>query len=139
MGNALPAGANVSIVGSFVVYTAPTPTAGHGSFEYTLSDGPGGHTVTGLVTVTETPTPGPGNANSVSIVASGADFLVTFIGVPGGSYRVQYTTSTSAPYVWQEFSPPGNAPHVAAPNGVFQHLDVAPPDPLRLYRAIPHP
>ncbi|HEY9509112.1 MAG TPA: hypothetical protein VIV82_04555, partial [Verrucomicrobiae bacterium] len=68
---------------------------------------------------------------------SGSDFVLTFIGVPGHTYRVQYTTSLSAPYVWNEFSP--LAIYTAPTNGVFTHLDVNPPEPMRLYRAVPHP
>jgi hypothetical protein len=138
VGNALPAGATVAIAGNFVFYTAPANNAGNGSFTYTLSAGT--HTVTGTVTVTETTTSGgggPGNPNALAIVPSGANFAVTFVGVPGGSYRVQYTTSSGQPYTWNEFDPP--AVITAAANGVIPHTDVNPPDPMRLYRAVSHP
>lgn len=138
VGNALPVGATVALSGSFVVYTAPANSAGDGSFTYTLSDGPGGHTLLVTVPVTEV-TPGGGSSgpNAQSIVASGADFIVTFIGVPGGGYRVQYTTGFAAPYTWNEFNPP--ATYTAAPNGVFSHTDIAPPGPERYYRAVKNP
>ena len=137
VGNALPAGATVTLAGNFVVYTAPANNAGNGSFTYTLSAG--AHTVTGTVTVTETSTSGsgPGNPNSLAIVPSGADFAVTFLGVPGGSYRVQYTTSTGEPYTWNEFAPPVVV--TAAANGVIPHTDVNPPEPMRFYRAVSNP
>jgi hypothetical protein len=138
VGNALPAGATVAIAGNFVVYTAPANNAGNGSFTYTLSAG--AHTVNGTVTVTETTTSGgggPGNPNALAIVPSGADFAVTFLGVPGGSYRVQYTTSTGEPYTWNEFAPPVVV--TAAANGVIPHTDVNPPEPMRLYRAVSNP
>jgi len=139
VGNAQPAGAAVEIVGNFVIYTAPTPTAGDGSFEYTLSDGPGGHAVTGTVVVTETSTSGGGGGipNALGIAASGDDFVVTFLGMPNGGYRVQYTISLAAPFIWEEFVPP--AVYIAAPNGVFIHTDLSPPGPLRLYRAVGNP
>ena len=135
VGNALPAGASVVLSGNFVVYTAPTPTAGSGSFTYTLSDGPGGHSVSATVTVTEVSASADSTVpNAVRITASGGNFTVTFIGVPGNPYRIQYTTSPGAPYFWNEFVP---AATVTAPaNGVFQQVDVNPPDPVRLYRAI---
>ena len=63
-----------------------------------------------------------------------AGVVVTFLGVPNGSYRVQYTTSTGEPYVWNEFAP--LATHTAAANGVFSHTDANPPGPVRLYRAV---
>ncbi len=138
VGNPLPSGATVTLAGGFVVYTAPTATAGNGSFTYTLSDGSGGHTTTGTVTVLEvSATANSGDPNAVRIVASGTDFIVYFIGVPGNSYRVQYSTSTSSPYTWNEFSP--LATYTAPDNAVFIHTDVNPPDAARFYRAIPNP
>lgn len=139
VGSALPAGAAAALVGNFVVYTAPAINSGNGSFTYTLSDGAGGHTVTGTVTVTQT-TPGPpaaGAPNAVNILSSGPDFIVTFLGVPGNSYRVQYTVSAGSPYSWSEFIPP--ATYVAPANTVFSHTDVAPPESTRLYRAVSNP
>jgi hypothetical protein len=132
-----PGAATVAISGNFAVYTASATGSGNGSFEYTLSDGPGGHTVTGTVTVNEiTPTPGAGTPNAVSIVPSGSDFLVTFIGVPGNIYRVQYTTEIAAPHNWVDLS---ESEHTAGGNGVFSHADVAPGDSVRGYRAVSGP
>ncbi len=139
VGNALPSGSTVALAGNFVVYTAPAVNAGNGSFTYTLSDGEGGHSVSGTVTVTEV-TPAGGstaNPNALKIVASGADFTLTFVGVPGNSYRVQYTISISPPYAWQEFSPP--AVFTAPANGVFSYTDVNPGNPVRLYRTVSNP
>ncbi len=137
VGNALPAGATVTLAGNFVVYTAPANNAGNGSFEYTLSDGT--HSVTGTVTVTETTTSGGGGGtpNYLTLVPSGDDFIVTFLGVPGGSFRVQYSTAGPPNYDWQEFISP--AIYTAAPNGVFTHTDVDPPGPVRFYRAVSNP
>jgi hypothetical protein len=138
VGDATPSGATVKLAGAFVIYTAPATNAGDGSFTYTLSDGAGGHLVEATVSVVETssvPTgPGP---NSAHIAAQGNDFVLTFVGVPGRAYRVQYSTSTSAPYTWNEFSP--LAVFTAPANGVFQFTDVNPSGPIRLYRAVPHP
>jgi hypothetical protein len=138
VGNATPSGATVAVAGSFVVYTAPATNAGDGSFTYTLSDGPGGHSVIATVTVVQTSsTPSGAGPNTAQIAASGNDYVVSFIGVPGRMYRVQYTTSLSAPYTWTEFSP--LAIFTAPANGVFSYTDVNPPGPVRLYRAVPHP
>ena len=68
------------------------------------------------------------------IVSQAGSFTITSQGVPGSVYRFQYTTSSSAPYVWTEFSPP--AVFTAPNNGVFQYVDANPPGPLRLYRVI---
>lgn len=133
VGDAQPFGATVILAGAFALYTAPTATAGDGSFTYTLSDGPGGHTVTGLVTVHATspaPTAGP---NHAAIAFVGDDIVVTFLGVPGRAYRVQFS---DPPGGWQDATP---ADHTAAPNGVFSHTDTNPNAPVRLYRAIGNP
>lgn len=140
VGTALPLGATVVLNGSFVVYTAPSETAGQGSFEYVVSDGTGGPNTTVTVRVNEVGGGGedqPPNAASLRIV--GGDFVFTALGVPGKQYRVQYTTTLQAPYVWREFDPA--AVYTAsggADAGVFRHVDVQPADPIRLYRAIPH-
>jgi hypothetical protein len=139
VGNATPAGATVAFVGPSVVYTAPAVNSGAGSFTYTLSDGPGGHAVTGTVTVTQVSVPAPtnGDPNITSRIVSGSDTILTFLGVPGNSYRVQYTTNGSPPYSWNEFSP--LAVCIAPANGVLRYTDVNPPPPARLYRAVTHP
>ncbi len=141
VGNAVQSGpgtATVAISGGFAVYTASANDSGNGSFEYTLSDGPGGHTVIGTVTVTQTSTSiGGVTPNHLSLVPNGNDFVITFLGVPGVPFRVQYSSVGPPDYVWQEFSPPAN--HTAAPNGVFTYTDVNPPAPVRFYRAVSDP
>ena len=71
------------------------------------------------------------------IVRNGCDFLLTFPGEPGLSYRVQYTTNLAPPQVWHEFTPP--AIYSADPDGTVTHRDVNPPDPQRFYRAVTNP
>jgi hypothetical protein len=138
VGNATPAGASVVMAGSFVIYTSPETNSGDGSFTYTLSDGSGGHTIEATVPVIETASiPSAGSPNTAQIKADGNNYTITFIGVPEHTYRVQYTTSTSFPYIWNEFSP--LAIFTAPTNGVFQYIDLNPPEQLRLYRAVPHP
>jgi hypothetical protein len=136
--NPLPSGATVQLVGNFVLYTAPAVNSGNGSFTYTVDDG-AGHTAAGTVMVTEVPAPTAGDSppGAISANLSGADVVVTFIGVPGRGYRVQYTTSLGSPYTWLEFSP---AAVITAPaGGVFSHTDPAPAGGARFYRAIPNP
>lgn len=136
VGNPQPAGATVSRLGNWVIYTSPGPLAGNGSFDYGLSDGPGGHTVVGTVTVVQVAPGTGGGPNVATISVNGGDFLLTFLGVPGQVYRVQYAAGPSAAPSWREFNPP--AVHTAAPNGVFVHRDVAPAETTCLYRAVSH-
>jgi len=135
--NVLPAGSLISDAGGFVTYIAPSNSAGNGSFDYAVSDGQG-HIVTGTVTVTEvSPPPSSEPPNTSGIVLVGNDVVLSYLGVAGNRYRIQYTTSSAAPYTWSEFNP--IAVYTAPANGVFTHTDVNPPGPVRLYRAIPHP
>ncbi len=138
VGNALPAGSTVVLSGSFVIYPAPANNSGNGSYEYTLSDGPGGHSVTGSVAIAEVavvpPNPPP-NAANITLAPNG-DVVLTFVVAPGRQYRVQYATG-APPYAWQEFSP--QAIYTPAPNGVITHTDPNPPAPMRVYRLITHP
>ena len=139
--DALPAGATVVMIGPWVIYTAPAVEAGGGSFTYTLSDGLGGHRATGFVTVSVAAAPEPDGApNPVAVSTSGNDFAVSFLGVPGYRYRVQFSSDVAPPYTWREFDPPAvyTAPETGAA-GVFRHTDPNPPDALRLYRAVPEP
>lgn len=142
VGNALPAGATVTLVGGFAVYTAPGAKAGNGSFTYTLCGAPGGNPVVGTVTVTETgpadPLVGSGDSgpsqNAGRIEVKNADVVLSFIGVPYRTYGVQYTTDTSTPYTWNEFTPKVSL--VAPDSGVITYTDVNPSGPLRFYRFI---
>lgn len=133
VGDAQPPGTTVIVAGAFALYTAPTTTSGPGSFTYTLSDGPGGHTVTGLVTVNETSPASTSGPNHAAIAVVGNDIVVTFLGVAGRTYRVQFR---ELPGDWQDAT---SANHTAAPNGVFTHTDANPNSPMRLYRAVGTP
>jgi len=77
-------------------------------------------------------------AQPVLVTVEGGDKVLRWLGVPRRQYKVQYTTSPGPPYQWNDFSPV--AVHVAARTGVpglFTHRDVQPPEPARLYRALP--
>ncbi len=135
----LPSGAAVAISGEFVVYSVPAGTSGGGSFVYTVSDGLGGHLVGRVVTVIEGAGSGASDlASPVSVLVDGRDALLTWLGIPRRTYRVQYTTSIGVPYVWREFSP--GVELSAARSGIvglFTHRDINPPESSRLYRAVP--
>lgn len=144
VGQATPTGAEVGVVGGFAVYVAGAGDAGHGSFEYQVSDHAGGHTAWGVVTVMETSgvglSSGTVRANAVRIEADGGSVTFTGIGLPGRRYRLQYTTSVAEPYVWNELEPVGEAEAATTgAAGLFKVVDVAPGDTLRLYRAVVAP
>lgn len=118
--------------------------AGHGSFEYQVSDHAGGHTAWSVVTVMETSgvglSSGTVRANAMRIEADGGSVTFTGIGLPGRRYRLQYTTSVAEPYVWNELEPVGEAEAATTgAAGLFKVVDVAPGDTLRLYRAVVAP
>lgn len=141
VGNPTPSGASVSLVGNFAVYVAADGEAGHGTFEYEVADGLGGHTAWGAVTVFETVRGAGGLAvtrpNAVRVVVDGGNRVFTGIGVPGRRYRVQYTTSESEPYAWKDFDPVAEVEaSTTGMLGTFRHVDRGPSDGLRLYRAI---
>jgi hypothetical protein len=140
VGRAQPSGATVTVVGGFAVYVASAGDAGHGSFEYEVTDGQG-NVAWGVVTVLETV---PGGVrvqpNAVRLEVEGGDRVFTGIGVPGRRYRVQYTLEAAAPYVWRDFEP--TADRVAATTGalgLFQYVDRNPAEAHRLYRAVAVP
>lgn len=144
VGQATPTGAEVGVVGGFAVYVAAAGDAGHGSFEYQVSDEAGGHSAWGVVTVMETSGLGLGigtvRANAVRIESDGGSVTFTGIGLPGKRYRLQYTTSVAEPYVWNELEAAGEAEAATTgAAGIFKVVDVAPGDALRLYRAVVAP
>lgn len=125
--NPLPAGATVVRSGSFVVYTAPAPNAGDGSFEYTASDGSA--TAVGTVTVKQVDPSGPNAQNAVKIEKSGSDVVITFIGVPGRNYQVQRAPAVTGP--WTNVGGVQTAPA----SGVLTYTDISAPSPS-FYRLI---
>ncbi len=136
VGNAQPAGATVSLSNGFILYTAPSATAGNGGFTYTLRAGM--LTSAGTVTVIETaPAADSTPANAARITPQGPNIALTFIGVPGRSYRVQYSIDPGPPFTWLDFIP--SAIHTAGSDTFFLHTDPAPTDPQRFYRAIAIP
>jgi len=140
VGRAQPSGATVTVVDGLAVYVASAGDAGHGSFEYEVTDGQG-NVAWGLVTVRETAPGGVGvQPNAVRLEVEGVDRVFTGIGVPGRRYRVQYTLEVAAPYVWRDFDPV--ADRVAATTGalgLFQYVDRNPVEAQRLYRAVAAP
>lgn len=90
-------GANASLGGGFVTYTAPL-TGSSDTISYTLSDGRGG-TSTGTIFVTLTSS--GGSYNQLSAVAlGGGDVQLKYLGVPGTNYALDRTFNLTPPVTW---------------------------------------
>jgi hypothetical protein len=114
-----------------VTYTPATDYTGSDSFTYTVSDNYGG-TVTPTVTVTVT----SGNATPPNVVspptydsASGT-FSVTFAGIPGTQYTVQYASEPDGTWSFLKTATAGE-------DGLFVVTDTPiPPVSARYYRTV---
>lgn len=87
-----------------------------------------------VATFTTKPLPANVTPSATRIGKSGGNLALTFSGAAGFTYRIQYATNLVGPLTWNDFSPA--ALHTLAADGSFTHLDVAPDDSARLYRAI---
>ncbi len=111
-----------------VTYTPASNYVGADAFTFTISDGRGG-TAVGTVLVNVT------NGQSQNMVSwdhdAGAGTLtVTFAGIPGYTYRVQYATTLS-PADWTDFST-----NTAPAHGQFQIVDLVGGNTNRFYRTV---
>jgi len=112
------------ISGNYIVYYNTNPVADQ--FTYTVTDGFGG-TNSALITVNVSTQPLFGQG-SPAISTTGGSATVNFAGIPNYSYSVQRSTNvTFIPYdiVWTTNAPGG---------GVFQFIDLNPPQPTAFYR-----
>ncbi len=121
-------GASVTREGLWIIYSSPVSDATD-TFEYTVSDGSGGSTP-GTVTVT-VQADTTQSVNIVSIVADGNDSVLTFVGIPGIGYEIQYTTDLSGTPTWTTLTT-----QTAGAAGMFAYRDVNPPPPGRFYRTL---
>ena len=120
----------LSADGRFVNYRPAANFQGLDNFQYTVDDGHGGVT-TGKVTVIVRDTSHGSSPNIVSIQANGGGVIITFVGVPGRSYGIEYTDGLSPP----NWKPLGTGPATAGPNGIYQAFD-GNPGTVRYYRAV---
>jgi len=112
-----------------VKYTPQVDFWGPDSFTYTISDGQGG-TAVGTVEVMVS----YGGGLSPNLVYwpthDGTMFRVTFAGIPGKEYGVEWSEAPSGmPWTWLK-----NA--TAGPNGLFEVTDVVSEVPARYYRIV---
>ena len=93
-------GATVTLDGEWVYYTPPPGFTSADSFTYTVSDSRGG-TATGTVTVNVKLDSGvTRNIAAIQNLGNGT-FRITFNGIPGRTYTIQYTEKLNPPdTVW---------------------------------------
>ena len=90
------AGASVESYAGWIIYTPPAGFTGDDAFTYLVSDGFGG-TATGTIKVIAGPNERP-SKNLVGIqTIGGGTFRVTFNGIPGRTYRIQYSIDLTNP------------------------------------------
>jgi hypothetical protein len=125
-------GGSVSVVGgTAVTYAASASFSGTDSFTYVVSDGFGG---SGTGTVTVVVSPAGGGLNITGISVTGVTVTVTAMGVPGATYRLQYTAGLM-PASWQAVL---GSDQVAATNGTMTllHTDTGAVPPVRYYSTL---
>ena len=117
-------GITPAISGNYIVYYNTNPVADQ--FTYTVTDGFGG-TNSALITVNVSTQPLFGQG-SPAINTTGGSVTMSFAGIPGYSYSVQ--RSTNVTFIPFDIVLTTNAPG----GGVFQFIDVSPPQPSAFYR-----
>ena len=88
------AGGAVELSGDSVYYTLPTGFLDTDTFVYVVSDGHCRGIGSGLVTVTVQPDSSAPSPGIIENLGNGS-FKVTFSGVPGLNYRIQYSANLS--------------------------------------------
>ncbi len=123
-------GASIYLADTWVHYVPAAGFTSSDTFTYTISDGHGG-TAEGTVTVnikTDDST-GSNQIGSIQNLGSGV-YRITFGGIPGRSYTIQYTTSLIHPIDWQTLGT-----SIAGPSGTIIYDDNS-GSPLRFYRTV---
>jgi autotransporter-associated beta strand protein len=125
-------GGTVTLAGTNITYVPVTNFVGTDLFSFVVSDPYGGSgTGTVLVTVTAASVPVPNIRVPPSYDGGSGTFSVTFAGIPGYSYTIQYSPNvTGGP--WTTLT---NL--TADADGLFQLIDTeSPPPPQRYYRTV---
>jgi autotransporter-associated beta strand protein len=122
-------GGTVTLTTSNILYQPVTDYTGADQFNYTVSDGRGGM-ATGAVSITVLSS----NAVSLNIITpptvlSNGHFFVSFAGIPGFNYTVQFSTNVNGPWFFMTNLTAGT-------NGLFDLEDPTEPPlpPTRFYR-----
>jgi hypothetical protein len=119
--------ATITVNGGWVFYTPPSGFTNADSFTYTITDPRGGSAI-GTVAVAIDTNDAP-SQNLTITALSGGSVLISGNGIPGYTYRLQYTETTD-PFDWQELSA------VTADGiGQFEYTDTSNAQ-MRLYRTV---
>jgi hypothetical protein len=143
-GNSSDAGGTVSTSDGWVFYLPPShaPHVAEDSFQYRVTDSYGGTALGRIVVLVSNPQETAEEIenppNRLIWEREGNLLKVTFLGIPGATYKLQYRASISAGDVWQDY-PNSSAPHlqVAGANGLYLftiHLA----GEQGFFRAVPH-
>ena len=126
-------GGIVTLAQGWIFYRPPSGYNGPDTFTYTLTDAEGCR-ATNTVTIQMEGDAGGPSQNIVALVAlPNGHKLITFVGIAGRTYSVQWKGSLSDP-AWQPFA---DATLPAGANGLFEYEDTtAPPPPTRFYRTM---
>lgn len=90
------AGGTVYLDGAWVIYEPPASDPVNDLFSYSITDGLGG--VASAVVNVSVPPPDDGpSRNLLSLELDGADQVVRFVGIPGRTYRVQFSATLISP------------------------------------------
>jgi hypothetical protein len=125
-------GAAVELDGRWVVYVPLTGFNATDTFTYTVSD-PHGATATGMVTMLVRPDSDAPSRNilRIEMLPDTGCRRVTFVGIPGRTYRIQATDSLS-PAAWTTLDTA-----TPAANGLYQFTDLdTASHPVRFYRSL---
>ena len=124
------AGGSVYLRGNWVFYTPPPEFTNTDTYTYQVSDGHCGGIATGVVTVLVKTDNSPSGNFTIQRLANGT-VLLTFNGIPGYRYRIQYSDSLASPN-WQDLGT-----QTADGFGGYQFLDAPPQNaPARFYRSV---
>jgi hypothetical protein len=123
------AGGTVYRSGNWVYYVPPTGYTNSDAFTYTVTDGLCGGVVTGNVLVQIMTPTGPSH-NFVIYPQPDGSMRLVFAGIPGWTYRIQYSDSLSGPN-WIDL-----ATRTANPLGVYEYIDNPTNAPMRFYRSV---
>jgi hypothetical protein len=123
-------GGSVTLSNNWIYYAPPAGSSNGDTFAYTVWDGHCGGTSSGVVTVQVRGDLAPAATTHIAAPGDGS-VHVSFDGIPGWNYEIQYTESLSAPN-WQDLWS-GQADNF----GCYEFIDQAPTNaPARFYRAV---